>query len=325
MRYALPICAILAVAPLLLSGFHIRFLTEILIFALFAMSLDIQLGYGRMFSFGHAAPYGLGAYITALALVDGNFSFPVALLVAVLGVFLIAIPLGWLCTRASGVAFSMLTLAFAQLAYAVVYKWSSITGGSDGISGLARNPGPWGFAGIESRNGYYWLTLIIVAGATLVVGSFVRSPMGTAIVAVRENEKRATAIGYEPRKLRLAAFVLSNALAGLAGALHAGLLLFVSPEILYWTLSGNVIVAVVLGGSGTVVGPMIGAALMVVASHQLSAVTESWPLFMGLLFITVVIAAPQGLWGIKGAVVNVIKARKATREVARLGTDHVTS
>ncbi|MCK1513175.1 branched-chain amino acid ABC transporter permease [Bradyrhizobium sp. 190] len=321
MKYAFPLFSVLALAPLVLPGFHVTLLTEILIFALFAMSLDVQVGYARMFSFGHAAPYGVGAYVAAFALSSGNLPLPGAVLVAVIAVFILAIPIGWLCTRASGVAFAMLTLAFAQLAHAVIFKWNGLTGGSDGISGLLRNHGPWGFAGLESRQGYYWFTLAIVVGSAFLASKFVRSPMGTAIVAVRENEKRAVAIGYEPRRLRLAAFVISNTWAGLAGALHAGFLLFVSPELLHWTLSGYVIVAVVLGGAGTLIGPMIGATLMVVGGHQLSAVADSWPLFMGLLFIVVVVAAPNGLWGIKSSIANAIAVRKA----GRLEVDHVAS
>ncbi|WFU79227.1 branched-chain amino acid ABC transporter permease [Bradyrhizobium sp. CIAT3101] len=321
MKYAVPVVALLLSAPFFLPGFHVTLLTEILIFALFAMSLDVQVGYARMFSFGHAAPYGVGAYVAAFALVVGKLPLPIAILIAVVAVFILSIPIGWLCTRASGVAFAMLTLAFAQLAFAVAFKWNAVTGGSDGISGLIRNPGPWGFAGLESRDGYYWLTVTLVVGTAWLASRFVRSPMGTAIVAVRENEKRAIAIGYEPRQLRLAAFVISNTGAGLAGALHAGFLLFVSPELLHWTLSGYVLVAVVLGGSGTLIGPMIGAALMVIGGHQLSAIATSWPLFMGLLFMIVVVVAPNGLWGIKSSISNALALRKASR----LEMNHVAS
>ncbi|MGW1419984.1 branched-chain amino acid ABC transporter permease [Bradyrhizobium manausense] len=321
MKYVIPIFVLLALAPFFVSGFHVTLLTEILIFALFAMSLDVQVGYARMFSFGHAAPYGVGAYVAAFSLVVGQLPLPVAILIAVAAVFILSIPVGWLCTRASGVAFAMLTLAFAQLAFAVVFKWNSVTGGSDGITGLVRNSGPWGFSSLGSREGFYWLTATVVVGAAWLASKFVRSPMGTAIVAVRENEKRAIAIGYEPRQLRLAAFVISNTGAGLAGALHAGFLLFVSPELLHWTLSGYVLVAVVLGGSGTLIGPMIGAALMVIGAHQLSAVATSWPLFMGLLFMIVVVVAPHGLWGIKSSILNALALRKARR----LEVNHVAS
>ena len=320
-KYAVPIVAILAAAPFALQSFQVTLLTEILIFALFAMSLDVQMGYARMFSFGHVLPYGVGAYACAFALLAG-WPLPYALAVAVLAAMLLAIPIGWLSTRASGVAFAMLTLAFAQLGYAIVFKWNSLTGGSDGLTGFTRNAGPFGFEGFVSRDGYFWLVLTVVFTMYWLARGFMNSAMGRAIVAVRENETRASAIGYKPRSLRIVAFVLSSTLAGVAGALHAGFLLFVSPEILHWMLSGHVIIAVILGGAGTLVGPMVGAALIVLAHHKLSAVTDSWPLVMGLLFIFVVIAAPKGLWGINASLAARLSRR---RRVLQLGEKNAAS
>ena len=299
MRAALSLACVFAAAPAVLAGYHITLLTEILIAALFALSLDLQVGYARMFSFGHAGPFGLGAYATAFALVFGQYPLPVAILIGVTVTAFFAVPVGWLCTRAGGVAFAMLTFAFAQLAYAVAFKWNAVTGGSDGLTGLQRLPGPWGFNGLESREGYYWFVLAAVTLMFLLARAFVRSPMGTAIVGVRESERRSEALGYDPRTLRFAAFIVSNVLAGVAGALHAGFLQFVSPELLYWTLSGQVLVMVVLGGAGTLAGPMLGAAVVILLGQQLSRISESWPLIMGIIFIVVVIAAPQGLWGVK--------------------------
>ena len=312
MKAAVPVLIALAAAPFALAGFHVTLLTEILIFALFAMSLDVQMGYARMFSFGHVLPYGIGAYVTAFALING-WSLPLAMIIAFAATLVVAVPIGWLCTRASGVAFAMLTLAFAQLGFAIVFKWTGLTGGSDGLSGFARNPGPFGFQGFVSREGFYWLTLALVVAVLLIARAFMRSAMGTAIVAARESERRAIALGYEPRSLKVVAFSVSNAIAGLAGALHAGFLLFVSPELLHWALSGHVIIAVILGGAGTLIGPIVGAALFVLAHHQLSAITDSWPLVMGVLFIIVVIGAPKGVWGIQES----LRARLAQRKKNR--------
>lgn len=320
MKYAVPVVAMLAAAPFALQSYQVTLLTEILIFALFAMSLDVQMGYARMFSFGHVLPYGVGAYACAFALLAG-WPLPFAIAAAVLVATLLSIPIGWLSTRASGVAFAMLTLAFAQLGYAIVFKWNTLTGGSDGLTGFARNAGPFGFEGFMSRDGFFWLVLIVVFAMYWLARGFMNSAMGRAIVGVRENERRASAIGYVPRTLRIVAFVVSGALAGMAGALHAGFLLFVSPEILHWTQSGHVIIAVILGGTGTLIGPMIGAALIVLAHHQLSAVTDSWPLVMGLLFIIVVIAAPKGLWGIKAS----LAARISRRRAPTAGEKHAAS
>ncbi len=304
MRGALALACVFALAPGVLAGYHITLLTEILIIALFALSLDLQVGYARMFSFGHAGPFGLGAYATALAIVFGQCPLVVAILIGVVVTVVFAVPVGWLCTRAGGVAFAMLTFAFAQLVYAVAFKWNGVTGGSDGLTGLARLPGPWGFNGLETQNGYYWFVLAVVTLAFLFARGFVRSPMGTAIVGVRESERRSEALGYDSRTLRFATFTVSNVLAGLAGALHAGFLQFVSPELLYWTLSGQILVMVVLGGAGTLAGPMLGAAVVILLGRQLSRVSESWPLIMGIIFIITVIAAPQGLWGFKSFILG---------------------
>lgn len=319
MKTAVSVIALLALAPFLLPGFQVTLLTEILIFALFAMSLDVQLGHAKMFSFGHVLPYGLGGYIYAFASLH-RFSLPVALLAAFILVTLLAIPLGWLCSRASGVAYAMLTMAFAQLGFAIVFKWNTVTGGSDGLTGFARNAGPLGFDGFVSRDGFFWFVLAVVILMLVLARGFIRSAMGTAIIAVRENERRASAIGYEPRLLRIVAFVVSNSIAGIAGALHGAFLLFVSPEVLHWVLSGNVIIAVILGGRGTLIGPMIGAALIVLAHQELSAVTDSWPLVMGALFILVVTVAPDGLWGVKAAISEKLSVRRATRFGAKNAT-----
>lgn len=320
MKIGIPVLILLALAPFAASSFQVLLLTEILIFALFAMSLDVQIGYGRMFSFGHVLPYGIGAYVTALALIAG-WPLPIAILAAFVCTTVLSVPIGWLCTRASGVAFSMLTLAFAQLGYAIAFKADAVTGGSDGLTGFTRVAGPWGIDFFASRDGFYWLVLAIVIGLFFLTRGFLKSPMGTAIVATRENERRAGAIGYNPRNLKVVTFVVSNSLAGVAGALHSGLLLFISPEIMHWMLSGHVIIAVILGGSGTLVGPMVGAALIVLAQHQLSAVTDSWSLVMGIFFIFVVVAAPKGIWGIRSSLIN----RRVNYKASRIGEKNVAS
>ncbi|MGE0723724.1 MAG: branched-chain amino acid ABC transporter permease [Alphaproteobacteria bacterium] len=295
---ALVVLAALAAAPMALSGFHVGLLTELLILGLFAMSLDIQVGYARMVSFGHAGPYGVGAFAAAILMAKLGWPLPFAIAGAMIVTAALAVPVGWLCTRAGGVAFAMLTLAFAQLAYAVAFKWQSLTGGSDGLAGVPRVAGPFGLELFVGRIGYYGFTVAVVALAVLAALAFVASPMGRALVAVRENEARAQALGFDPRRLRLSAYVLSNALAGLAGALYAGHALFVSPELLFWTVSGHVLVMAVLGGTGTIFGPFVGAAAFLLLEHEVSALTESWALILGALFIAIVILMPEGLWGL---------------------------
>lgn len=294
----LVIVAIAATLPLFTDGFLLHFATEALILALFAMSLDIQVGYARMISFGHAGPYAFGGYTTAIALLYLQWPLPLALLVGMLATTLVAIPIGWLCTRGTGVAYAMLTLAFAQLGYAVAYKWQSVTGGSDGLPGLKRVAGPFAIDWFSSRTGYYLLALATLVGCYLFCRAFVRSPVGTALIGIRESEQRAEALGYNVRAYRIVAFVLSYGLAGLAGALYAGFAGYVSPELFFWVLSGHVLVMTVVGGAGTLVGPILGAIAMFALEHQLSAVTTSWGFFLGLIFVVFVIFAPQGIWGL---------------------------
>ncbi len=295
---ALAVLGIAALLPLATDGFVLHFFTEALILALFAMSLDLQVGYARMISFGHAGAYAFGAYATALILIHLQWALPWALAGGMFATLAIAIPVGWLCTRGTGVAYAMLTLAFAQLGYAVAYKWQGVTGGSDGLPGIKRVAGPFAIDWFASKPGYYYLALVTLFACFLFCRAFVRSPVGTAVIGIRESEQRAEALGYNVRAYRIIVFALSSALAGLAGALYAGFAGFVSPELFFWTVSGHVLVITVVGGAGTLIGPILGALAMFSLEHQLSAITNSWGFFLGLIFVVFVIVAPQGIWGL---------------------------
>ena len=296
MKPADPKLVLLAIAlagalGFVLPGHATTLLTEALILALFALSLDLLVGHARLTSFGHAGPWAFGAYIAAAQLLVLHIPLPLAVLVSGLATAVIAVPVGWLCVRTGGVTFAMLSLAFAQLGFAVVFKWNAVTGGSDGLAGLPRLGLPAG------REVFLLFVCGVLAAAYLLAHGFVTSPLGRVVAAVRENEQRAEALGHDPRRIRLVVFVLSYFLAGVAGALYAGFAQFVSPELFFWTVSGHVLVMVVLGGAGTLVGPMLGALALFYAEHELSALTESWGLALGLLFMVVVIAAPAGLMG----------------------------
>ncbi|HYF08573.1 MAG TPA: branched-chain amino acid ABC transporter permease [Acetobacteraceae bacterium] len=279
-----------------LPGYAVTLLTEALILALFALSLDLLVGHMRLVSFGHAGPWAFGAYAAAGMMLVWQLPLPVAVIGAALATALVAIPVGWLCVRTTGVAFAMLSLAFAQLGYAVVFKWNSVTGGSDGLPGIPRIGG-FGLDWLATREGFHVLAALALAGAYAFARGFVLSPFGRVVAAVRENEGRAEALGYDARRARLVVFVLSYGLAGLAGGLYAAFARYVSPELFFWTVSGHVLVMVVLGGAGTLVGPMIGAMALFFLEHELSGLTTSWGLVLGILFVIVVIYAPQGLMG----------------------------
>ncbi len=295
-RVAAPLAA-LAVAPWLLPAFVVTSLTEVLILGLFAMSLDLLVGYTGLDSFGHAAAYGLGAYGASLLLLHAGLSLPVAVLAAAALTALVAVPMGWICTRATGVSFAMLTLAFAQLLYAIAYRWQSVTGGSDGLAGVPRTPGPFGITWFTSRAGFYYLVAACLVLAFAFCRSFVASPVGTTLLAIRENEMKADALGYNPRAYKIAVFVVAAFFGGLAGALYAPFAGFASPDLFFWILSGQVLVMVIVGGAGSLVGPVLGAAVFLLLENYLSTLTNSWALILGSLFIAFVIFVPEGLWG----------------------------
>jgi branched-chain amino acid transport system permease protein len=295
---ALAVVALLIAAPFGLPAFAMTLLTELVILGLFAMSLDLMVGYTRLVSFGHVAAYGLGAYASGYMLLNTSMSLPLVVLLAALLVGTVAIGVGWVCTLATGVSFSMLTLAFAQLLYAIAFKWTSVTGGSDGLAGIPRRAGPMGITFITTKTGFYYFALACLIGSLLLCQQLVASPFGAVLRGIRENEAKTLTLGYNTRLYKIAVVVISYTLGGLAGALYAPFAGFANTELLFWLLSGQVLIMVIVGGSGTLIGPILGAAFFLLLEHQLSSYTEAWALFFGLVFIGFILFAPQGIWGL---------------------------
>ena len=287
-----------AVLPLVVPQHSLTILIEALILGLFAMSLDLLVGYCRLYSFGHAAAYGLGAYSYALILTYVPLPLPVGILLAVAVTILIAIPIAWICTRSTGVSFAMLTLAFAQLGYAMLFRFRDFTGGSDGLVGIPRHPGPLGIDWFQSKLGYYYLVLVCLLGSYLLCRAIVRSPFGAVLAGIRENEPKTIALGYNTRAYKITTVVLAYGFGGLAGALYAAFAGFASPELFFCLTSGRVLIMVIVGGAGTLIGPILGGVSFVFLEHQLSQVTDLWPLIFGTIFMAFVMFAPQGIWGI---------------------------
>ena len=287
-----------AVLPLVVPQHSLTILVEALILGLFAMSLDLLVGYCRLYSFGHAAAYGLGAYSYALILTYVPLPLPAAILLAVAVTIVIAIPIAWICTRSTGVSFAMLTLAFAQLGYAMLFRFRDITGGSDGLVGIPRHPGPFGIDWFQGKLGYYYLVLACLFGSYLLCRAIVRSPFGAVLAGIRENEAKTIALGYNTRAYKITTVVLAYGFGGLAGALYAAFAGFASPELFFWLTSGRVLIMVIVGGAGTLIGPILGGVSFVFLEHQLSQVTDLWPLIFGTIFMAFVMFAPQGIWGI---------------------------
>lgn len=299
---------LLSVAPLVLPLFAMTLLTEVLILGLFAMSLDLMVGYTRLVSFGHAAAYGLGAYTAGYLLLHTALPLPFAVIAAALLAGLLAIGVGWVCTLATGVSFSMLTLAFAQLLYALAFKWTSVTGASDGLAGIPRTPGPFGMTLLQTKSGYYYFVLICLLGSFAFCRALVASPFGAVLRGIRENEAKTVSLGYNTRLYKIAVVALSFALGGLAGALYSPFAGFANTDLLFWLFSGQVIIMVIIGGQGTLVGPILGAAFFIVVGNILSSYTDSWALFFGVIFIGFVMFAPEGIWGILTARVRKAQA-----------------
>lgn len=298
-RLALALVAGVALlVPFVVPQYSLTVIVSALIFSLFAMSLDLMVGYCRLYSFGHAAAYGLGAYCAALILTHLQVPLLIGIALAVLVTAAIAVPIAWICTRSTGVSFAMLTLAFAQLGYAMLFRFRDLTGGSDGVVGIPRPPGPFGIDWFQGRIGYYYLVLACLLGSYLACRAIVRSNFGAVLAGIRENEAKTLSLGYNTRAYKTTTVVLSYGFGGLAGALYAGFAGYASPELFFWLTSGHVLIMVVVGGAGTLIGPMLGALFFVFLEHQLSQVTDLWPLIFGSIFIAFVMFFPQGILGL---------------------------
>lgn len=271
--------------------------TEVIVFALFALSFNILLGYTGLLSFGQAAYFGLGAYAASLFLIHVANNLWLALLAAVLVAGLVSLVIGFLCLKHHGVAFAFLTLAFAEMIYFLIFELRSITGGDDGLSGIPRPklilPGI--SLSLADSMVRYFFVLAVVALCYLIIYRVIESPFGRVLAAMRENEERVTFLGLAVRRFKLGSFVLSGTLAGLAGALFSINLNFVPIEILHWSVSGEVVIMALVGGMATFFGPAIGAALFILLRDILSSYIERWQLVMGILFAIVVLFLPLGL------------------------------
>ena len=292
--------AILVALPWLLARYQLSIATELLIYGLLALSLDLIMGYTGMVSFGHAAYFGLGAYASALALLQWEAPLPLAVAAGGALAALVAWPIGYLSTRATGIYFAMLTLAFAQLLYTVAYKWRDLTGGSDGIAGVPRTPlWPSGPA-LAAPRPFYLFVLATFLVSYLLCRALVRSPFGKALEAIRENERKFLTLGREPATFKVIVFVIAAFFAGVAGALFAPFRGFASPEVMFWVVSGQVLMMVIVGGIGTLVGPAIGAMIFILIEEILPSYTEHWMLLTGVIFVAMVIFLPGGLVGAAG-------------------------
>ncbi len=294
------ILALLILAPLVLPEFWRRFLTEILIWGLLAMSSDILIGYTGMVSFGHSAFFGLGIYGAAAALLSVNPpSLLLALLCGLVAAAAAAAFVAYFSTRLRDIYFAITTLIFSQIFYVIIFTWTEVTGGENGLT-FSRPP--LAILGLFSvrftPDTLHWFVLGVVALSYLLLRRITQSPFGMVLQSIRENEARTRAIGYPVERYKMVAVMLSGLFAGLAGVLYALQNQFAAPDFVFFLVSGEVVIFNVIGGIGTLVGPIVGAAFFLLLREGLSRFfTEYYLIFVGLIFIAMVIFLPQGLLG----------------------------
>jgi branched-chain amino acid transport system permease protein len=275
--------------------------TRVLVLGLAAMSLNFLLGFTGVLSFGHGAYFGLGAYGTGLALKFLTVSTPLALVLGTLLGGIAGALLGALIVRRRGVYFAMVTIAFGQVFYFIAFRWSSVTGGDDGLNGFTRQPVHFGFWTADILNNsmeFYYFVLVVFGIATTCMGYLLRSPFGRTLLAIRENERRARFLGIPVEQHIWLSFTISCFFVGLAGGLNALLNNFADPTTLNYNQSGELVIMVVLGGMRSFWGPLVGAAIFVVLQDYLSSMTTNWMSFLGMIFVLVVLFFPRGVLGI---------------------------
>jgi branched-chain amino acid transport system permease protein len=294
------VLALLIAAPLVLPEFWRQFLTEILIWGLLAMSSDILVGYTGMVSFGHSAFFGLGIYGAAAALL--SITPPnlwLALLFGLMAAAGVAAFVAYFSTRLRDIYFAITTLIFSQIFYVIIFTWTEVTGGENGLT--FRRP-PLAVPGLFSvpftSETLHWFVLAVVTLSYLLLRRITQSPFGMVLQSIRENEARTRAIGYPIERYKIVAVMLSGLFAGLAGVLYAIQNRFAAPDFVFFLVSGEVIIFNVMGGIGTLVGPIVGAAFFLLLREGFSRFfTEYYLIPVGLIFIAMVIFLPQGLLG----------------------------
>jgi len=293
---ALPIaaCCLLLLAPALSpSDFYVNVATQILIAAIFAMSLNLLVGYGGLISLGHAVYLGVSAYLTIWLVTRAGLSHFPAALAAVAVTTAMSLLFGILALRATGLGFLMITLALGQILWGLAYRWVSVTGGDNGLSGFHR-PRPFGID-LAAPRAFYLATMAVFACAFVLMAALVRSTFGAGLQGVRDQPRRMQALGWHVWMVRLVAFVAAGFWGAVAGVLYAYYNQFVSPHVLALTNSAEALLMVIAGGAGTLLGPVVGALVVVMLKHVVSAYVTRWVLLLGLVFVAIVAFMPEGL------------------------------
>jgi branched-chain amino acid transport system permease protein len=304
----------LAAAPYAIKEiYYVNIASQILLYAIFALGLSVLVGYAGLVSLGHAGLFGVAAYAAAYLLAAGH-GHAVAVLAALAIALLATAAFAALSLRATGISFIMITLALGEILWGLAYRWISVTNGDNGIN-VATRPEPFGLPLVSAR-GFYGATLVVFLLAVAATATFVRSPFGAAVCGTRDQPRRMTALGYHVWMIRFWTFMFSGLLTSVAGILFVYYNQFISPQALALAASAEGLLMVISGGAGTLLGPVVGAALVVVVKNVVSGYIERWNFMLGAIFVAIVVFMPEGL--VPGAV---RLARAAWRGISRARTE----
>jgi branched-chain amino acid transport system permease protein len=304
--WVLLLVMLLLVVPFLVPQIWVSLINEMMIMALAGCALNLMLGYGGMVSFGPAGLYAVGAYIPAILLTKFGTPFWLAFLAAPLGAALIGVLVGWFCVRRSAVYFALLTLAFSQIIWTIIFQWYDVTNGDNGITSI---PFP---EILSSINQIYYFSLVIVLISILVLWKIVQSPFGSTMKAIRENAMRTEFIAVPVRRYQLASFVIASFFLGIAGSLFAVFAGSVFPAYAHWTKSTDMLVVCLLGGIHSFFGPIVGSGIYILISKVISKNTTYWMFFLGVFLMILVLYMKGGVVGFALEKLNRYKKRRSS-------------
>jgi branched-chain amino acid transport system permease protein len=290
---AAALAALLALLPTFAGDFYVNLGSQVLIAAIFALSLNLLVGYGGMTSLGHASYLGAAAYISALLTSRYGLSHGPAAIMSIAGTIAMAAFFGIIALRATGLGFLIITLALSQVLWGLAYRMSDVTNGDNGIAGLTR-PMPFGIS-LDSPASFYWFALIVALSAFLLMAIFVSSSFGSSLKGVRDQPRRMAALGFNPWMIRWITFIYSGFWGGVSGLLYVYYNKYIHPSSLSTTSSAEALLGVIAGGSGTLGGPAVGAALVLLLKNYASAYIERWNMLLGLVFLFIVLVMPTGI------------------------------
>jgi len=287
------VAALFSLVPLFAGDFYINLGSQIMIAAVFALSFNLLVGYAGLTSLGQAAFLGLAAYLSAWLTTRAGLGHGSAALLSILGTILVAAGFGLIALRASGLGFLMITLALSQVLWGLAYRWVSVTNGDNGMTRLSR-PQPLGIS-IDSAASFYWFALIVTLVSFILIAIFVRSAFGDSVTGTRDQSRRMSALGYNVWMIRWITFIYAGFWGGIAGLLYVYYNKYIHPTSLSITTSAEGILGVIAGGSGTLVGPIIGAALVTFLKNYVSSYLERWNMLLGFVFLIIVVVMPDGI------------------------------